>query len=134
MVLFRIIALVLVGFVASASVKSSKKEEIEGTGTRQLIRAGTHEKPEEIEGTGTKQLVREGRHGPLQIVPQAWYENALVAVSFLFEPTLSDNQWIILLFFLHLHLLDYFNSPPAFHPKHGRVVVRAVCLLDARKR
>ena len=65
MVLFRLFTLlVLVGFVASASVKSSKK-------------------PEESEATGTRQLVRAGRHGPLQIVPQAWYENALVAVSFL---------------------------------------------------
>ena len=85
MVLFRLFTLlVLVGFVASASVKSSKKEEFEGTGTQQLIRAGTHEKPKEIEGTGSRQLVRARRHGPLQIVPQAWYENALVAVSFFF--------------------------------------------------
>ena len=64
MVLFRLFTLlVLVGFVASASVKSSKK-------------------PEESEATGTRQLVPAGRHGPLQIVPQAWYENAIVAVSF----------------------------------------------------
>ena len=65
MVLFRLFTLlVLVGFVASASVKSSNKAE-------------------ESEATATQQLVRAGRHGPLQLVPQAWYENALVAVSFL---------------------------------------------------
>ena len=63
MLLFRLITLVLIGFVAIASVKSSKT-------------------PEESEVGGTLQLVRAGRHGPLQIVPQAWYENALVAVSF----------------------------------------------------
>ena len=91
MVLFRLFTLlVLVGFVASASVKSSKKlEESEGTGSQQLVRAGRHgplrssQNLQEIEGTGSRQLVRAGRHGPLQLVPQAWYENALVAVSFL---------------------------------------------------
>ena len=62
MMLFRVFTLVLVGFVASASVKNGRKTE-------------------ETEG-GTQQLVRAGRHGPLQIVPQAWYENAIVAVSF----------------------------------------------------
>ena len=62
MMLFRVFTLVLVGFVASASVKGSQKDQ-------------------ETEG-GTQQLVRAGRHGPLQIVPQSWYENAIVAVSF----------------------------------------------------
>ena len=91
MVLFRLFTLlVLVGFVASASVKSSKKpEESEATATQQLVRVGRHgplqssQNLQGIEGTGSRQLVRAGRHGPLQLVPQAWYENALVAVSFL---------------------------------------------------
>ena len=62
--LFRVFILVSVGLVASASLKNSQK-------------------PQEVERSGTEQqLVRSGRHGPLQIVPQAWYENAIVAVSF----------------------------------------------------
>ena len=62
--LFRVFILVSVGLVASASLKNSQK-------------------PQEVELSRTEQqLVRSGRHGPLQIVPQAWYENAIVAVSF----------------------------------------------------
>ena len=90
MVLFRVSILVLVGFVASTLVKNIQEpEENEGTGAQQLARAGRHgplqnsQNLQEIEGVATRQLVRAGRHGPLQLVPQAWYENALVAVSFL---------------------------------------------------
>ena len=62
--LFRVFILVSVGLVASASLKNSRK-------------------PQEVELSRTQdQMVRAGRHGPLQIVPQAWYENAIVAVSF----------------------------------------------------
>ena len=63
--LFRVFILVSVGLVASASV----------------VRSSQKPQQEVVEG-GTQQLVRSGRHGPLQIVPQAWYENAIVAVSF----------------------------------------------------
>ena len=59
--LFRVYTLVLVGFVSSASVKSQAEEESR---------------------SGSDQLARAGRHGPLQVVPQAWYENAIAAVGF----------------------------------------------------
>ena len=60
--LFHVYTLVLVGFVSSGSVKSGQAQEESRSGSDRLVRAG--------------------RHGPLQIVPQAWYENAIVAVSF----------------------------------------------------
>ena len=60
--LFHVYTLVLVGFVCSASVKSGQAEEESRIGSDQLVRAG--------------------RHGPLQVVPQAWYENAIAAVGF----------------------------------------------------
>ena len=60
--LFHVYTLVLVGFVSSASVKSGQAEEESRSGSDQLVRAG--------------------RHGPLQVVPQAWYENAIAAVGF----------------------------------------------------
>ena len=58
--LFRVYTLVLVGFVSSASLKSGQAQE----------------------ESRSDQLVRAGRHGPLQVVPQAWYENAIAAVGF----------------------------------------------------
>ena len=90
MVLFGVYALVLAGYVASASVKNSKKHEIVG-GLAQLVEqqadiglvkvdpwvGGSVQFEEEQADRRTDQQAREGRI----LFPQEWYEVAFLAVS-----------------------------------------------------